>query len=270
MMDKRFFLLMFCFILTVFLVIPVTVRAESSQFQVYYQTPTPGSDGRIMYTVKSGDSCMRISLLHGIPEDELRRLNNLKGDCVIIPGQQLLISIVSVTAVPVASPTPTKISALSTEGAGTGQICILLYNDINGNAMPDTNETQIRGGAISITDPLGKISKTANTTDSIERVCFLDLPEGEYNISVAVPEGYNPTTTMNFPIKIKAGDQTLLNFGAQVSSKAQQQPTAVVPGATGPTETVVDNRSPLLAIVGGVLILSGLGLGFYFRRMRRQ
>jgi len=37
---------------------------------------------------------------------------------------------------------------------------------------------------------------------------------------VAVPEGYNPTTVMNYALTVNAGDQALLDFGAQVSAQA--------------------------------------------------
>ena len=42
--------------------------------------------------------------------------------------------------------------------------------------------------------------------------------EGDYNVSVAIPEGYNPTTSLNAPITLVAGDITYLNFGAQAGS----------------------------------------------------
>jgi hypothetical protein len=43
------------------------------------------------------------------------------------------------------------------------RICVFLYNDINGNAISETGELQIAGGAVSVTDRNGQVSLT-NTT----------------------------------------------------------------------------------------------------------
>ncbi len=93
----------------------------------------------------------------------------------------------------------------------------------------------------------------------MEPVCFLDLSEGEYSITVAVPEGYNPTTSTSYVLDIKAGDDTYLGFGAQINSE---------------TETEVDtaggtNRSALLGILGGLFLLVGVGLAVFGTRLLR-
>ncbi len=91
------------------------------------------------------------------------------------------------TATPIGQvPTPTL-------APGSGDICVLLFNDTNGNSVPDGDEIPLAGGAISVTDRDGKVSLT-DQTNATEAVCFPALIEGEYNISVAVPEGYNATT----------------------------------------------------------------------------
>ena len=48
--------------------------AASPAPQVVYSTPTPRPDGRIIYIVKKGDTCISISLLHRISEEQLRPL----------------------------------------------------------------------------------------------------------------------------------------------------------------------------------------------------
>ena len=86
--------------------------------------------------------------------------------------------------------------------------------------------------------------------------CFEEIPEGEYNISVAAPEGYNPTTLMNYSLALQAGESSTLDFGAQISSLAV--PTPVSEGG----------RSPVLGIMGGILVLAGAGMGIYVWRLR--
>jgi hypothetical protein len=134
---------------------------------------------------------------------------------------------------------------------------VLLYHDINGDAMRQEEEPAIPDGAVSMSDRLGKVSLTLTTAAGTDSVCFKEVPEGEYNISVAVPEGYNPTTAMNYALTVKAGDQSTLDFGAQPNS------------ASAPVTPADGGRSPLLGILGGLLLAGGLGLGLYVRRARQ-
>ncbi|MCL4562271.1 MAG: LysM peptidoglycan-binding domain-containing protein [Chloroflexi bacterium] len=226
---------------------------------VVYQTPTPMPDGRILYKVQSNDTCLSISLLTGVPLDTLRKNNNLNGDCVIQVGQELLLGRVESTATPTPgpSPTPTPLLPTPTPFNGNGQVCVFLYNDVNGDAIQQETETAISGGAVSLTDRTGKVSMTQETSAGDQPVCFDEVPEGDYNISVAVPDGYNPTTSMNYALKVEAGDQSTLDFGAQLNSQA----APVTPSEGG--------RSPVLGILGAVLLLSGIGLGVYVRLGRK-
>ena len=87
----------------------------------------------------------------------------------------------------------------------------------------------------------------------MEPQCFVDLPEGDYTISVAVPEGYNPTTENSYELALKAGDKTYLNFGAQENSMTEEQAPIIPPPGS--------DRSPLLGIVGALFLLAGVGGG---------
>mgnify|MGYP002348481611 CR=1 FL=1 len=233
--------------------------ATVSQQQAVYQTPTPNPDGRILYIVQENDTLLRISLLTGVSLDTLRQLNKLKND-VIAPGQEILLGVVEPSQLtPTVGPemTATPLLPSPTPFNGTGEICVMLFNDVNGNATRDDGEDGIAGGAISLTDRSGKISQTGNTTAGTDPVCYQDLPEGDYNVSVAIPDGYNPTTVMNYALKLQAGDQSTLDFGAQVSSIVVE-PT--------PSE---GGRSPILGIVGIILLLGGAGLGVYVWRSNK-
>ncbi len=227
--------------------------------QVSYATPTALPDGRILYIVQPQDTCIRISLLTGISIDELRLLNGLDANCTLREGQSLLLGTVAPTPTPFGpTATPTPILPSPTPFQGNGRICVFLFNDVNGNALVEDGEEGIAGGAISITDRVGKISREGTSQGGTDPVCFNDLPEGDYNISVAVPEGYNPTTRMNYALTLRAGDTTTLDFGAQLSARAQ------------PGEVAETPRSPLLAILGVILLLFGIGLGVYARLLLRR
>ncbi|KPL84005.1 hypothetical protein SE15_02105 [Thermanaerothrix daxensis] len=227
--------------------------------QVSYATPTALPDGRILYVVQPQDTCIRISLLTGVSIDDLRLLNGLDANCTLREGQSLLLGTVAPTPTPFGpTETPTPLLPSPTPFQGNGRICVFLFNDINGNALVEEGESGIAGGAISVTDRLGRISREGVSQSGTDPVCFEDLPEGDYNISVAVPEDYNPTTRMNYALTLRAGDTSTLDFGAQLSSRAQ------------PSDVAGTQRSPLLAILGAVLLLFGVGLGLYARFIMRR
>jgi hypothetical protein len=258
-MKTRLFLLTTLILFGLLAVLAVPAAATPQEPQSFYQTPTPGADGRIIYIVKPGDTCLSISLLSGVNLNDLRQLNNLNEECLLTEGKQLLLGIVTEpTATPGPSPTPTAPLPTPTPFNGNGEICVFLFEDLNGNAMAEEAELSIAGGAVSVTDREGEVSLTGQTTAQLEPLCFSDLAEGEYNISIAPPEGYNPTTGMNYPLTLRAGDRSILDFGAQLSSEAQP----LAPSEGG--------RSPVLAIVGALMLLAGIGLAVYFWRLRKM
>jgi len=244
----------------VILGLPGQVLAGSLS-QSVYQTPTALPDGRVLYIVQPGDTCLRVSLLTGVTLDQIIKLNNLDVNCTINAGDKLLIGqAVSVAPTATAGPSPTSgpVTPTATPFHGNGEVCVAVYEDVNGDATRQDSEVIIPDAAVSLTDRLGTISKTATTTTTTDPLCFSEIPEGDYNISVAVPEGYNPTTVMNYALTVNAGDQALLDFGAQVSAQA-----VPLPPAEG-------GHSPLLGLIGGVLLIVGAGLGVYvFLHMRK-
>jgi hypothetical protein len=263
-MMKKFCLILLPIVLLVvvpFFSIPVTA---DSKMQIVYQTPTAQPDGRVIYTVQDGDTCLRIQLLTGTTIEQLRTLNRLDQDCTLVSGKELLLAVITPQAPPTLAPdiTATPLLPTPTPYAGNGKLCVLLYNDINGNAVREVGETMISGGAVSITDRLGQTSKTGNTTNNPDPLSLCEeVPEGDYNITMAIPPGHNSTTALNLQqVHVQAGDQVILEFGAQLSS--------VVESVSVETPEP-ENSSMLLAIVGGLLVALGIGLGVYVLITRR-
>lgn len=79
------------------------VQAAPGELQVAYPSPTPGPDGRIIYIVKTGDTCEQISLMYGVSLDYLRATNQLDANCSLREGQPLMIGVGGPSS---ASPTP--------------------------------------------------------------------------------------------------------------------------------------------------------------------
>jgi len=243
------------------LVLSLPVQAAPAAQGVQYATNTPNPNGNIYYKVQSNDTCLRIEYLYGISEVQLRQLNpKLDANCTLSVGDLLLMGIgASSNPTPTLGPSPTPLppTITPTPFNGTTQICVLLFNDLNGNTFHELTEPLIPGGAISVTEKSGKYSKTLPTSGGTDPICFTDLPEGDYNISVAIPDNYNPTTSLTTTVHANAGDSISVGFGAQSKNTTIAQPE---------NQT---NTSPLLGIFGGLLLLAGLGLGWYGLRLRR-
>ena len=257
---KRFFIL---FTLVSLLLLGLWLPANAAPDRQQISTPTAGPDGRIVYVVQAGDSCIRVAALNNISEQQLRTLNStLDENCSLVEGQELLIGIISLAGTPTAGPSPTPVppTASPTPFTGTTEVCILLFDDANGNALRETTEPAIAGGAVSLTENNGEYSAAQNTVipadpAAYQGVCFLDVPEGNYNITVGIPDNYNPTMNLNYSLDVNAGDRASVDFGAQ------SKDVVVDPGANDSTEN--SGTSPLFGIIGAVLLLGGAVLGYF-------
>jgi hypothetical protein len=234
--------------------------AASPAGQVAYPSPTPGPDGRIIYIVQAGETCTQISLLYGVSIEYIRTTNLLDENCTLREGQKLMIGMggpSKPTATPGPSPTPSPVPPTSTpEVGGTAKICVLVFNDANGDALRQASEGAIAGAAISLTSLDGSYSKTLTSVINPDAaaypgMCVADIPPGKYSVSTAAPDGYNPTVDTTTVVDIIPGDVANVNFGAQV--KVESAPVA----------TTSKPPSPLLGVLGAAILLVGIGLGIY-------
>jgi LysM domain. len=264
-MKPRFLLFLGLVVLALFflgILLPLSASAAPAR---QFVTATPGPDGRILYTVVAGDSCLQVAFLHGITVPQLRQFNTrLDENCTLTVGQQLVVGLVS-SSVATAGPAPTLPSptVTATPVSGTTEVCVLLFDDTNGDALRQETELGIEGGAVSLTNLNGSYSQQQNTSAAVDpdtlepvRTCFIDVPGGEYNVSMAVPDTYNPTMLLSYTLTVKAGDRASVDFGAQSKTLTVNQPA----------DAQSNNRSSLLGIFGFLLLLGGAGLGYYAYR----
>lgn len=265
MNSKRFFIL---FILVALILFGMWLPANASPSVQQFPTATPGPDGRILYIVQAGDNCFRVAALNSITIEQLRQLNSkLDENCTIVEGQELLVGIISVAGTPTAGPSPTLSppTVTPTPLTGTTEVCILLFDDINGNANREETEPAVAGGAVSLTENNGEYSAALDTVipadpTVYQGVCFSDIPEGSYNITVGIPDNYNPTTELNYSLDVNAGDRAFVPFGIQ-SKDIVADPTQ--------TDPETGSKTPLLGIIGIFLLLGGAGVGYYAWRSSR-
>jgi hypothetical protein len=243
-------------------------QAQAEQFS----TPTPGPDGRIVYIMQEGDTLWTIAALSGISLEELLALNGIQpSDAGLIsPGTRLQLGLagpVVPTTVPGSTAAPTAPLPSPTAITGSGEICILLFLDGNGDGRWQEDELPLAGGQVSVADASGAVvgERTTEATVDLDPVedspighCFPDLPFGDYNVSGAVPPDHNPTTAMNIGVSLAPGETKHVSFGAQPSG-------AFAGGIAGG-----QGRSALLGLVGLSLILGAGGLAFYASRLGRR
>ena len=255
-----------------------------------FRMPTAGPDGNIIYIVQPGDTLWRIAAITGLTVDQLKALNGLSSDIISV-GQRLIIGQGQASASPTATagatqdptagpsvatsepgadvtvaPTPAAAEtqvAIATEAVGTGTVCAQIFNDANGNGVRDANEGKLPGGQLTVVDIATGAPLAVYTTDGInEPHCFTDLPEGQYTVSSATPGGYHATTNTATPLELTEGQTHVLEFGAQPSAAAADQP------ATRPANNQALVTAALFA--GGVvfLLLAAGVAGFLFLRRR--
>jgi hypothetical protein len=243
-------------------------------------TPTAGPDGRIIYIAQPGDNCIRIAAINGITVEQFRQYNSQRIDenCSnIIVGEEYLIGIISVEGTPTAGPAPELAppTVTPTPFTGTTEICVMLFNDINGNAIREETEPAVAGGAVSVTEINGEYSAALETfipanPDEYQGICFTNVPEGSYNITVGIPDNFNPTMELTAALEVKAGDRDYVAFGIQSKDIVADAgaPTGSSEEEAGEAEQP-QSRSPILGIIGGLFLLGGIGLGYYAWRSSR-
>ena len=227
-----------------------------------FPTPTPRADGQIVYIVQEGDSLWRIAALAQISIEELMALNGIQPEDFISPGMELLLGFagpVEPTAAPVEEQTPQQSPTPSPEPVyNSGEICVLLFVDENGNARLDEGELPLAEGQVSVVEASGVLLGDHTTDLEEEGYCFTDLNYGEYNVSAAVPPDYLPTTVMNLPVSLAPGDVAYVQFGAQPNSAI-----ANLSSDRGGTSLV-------LGLVGLLFLVGAGALGVYATRMSRH
>lgn len=266
--KKTVFFIFLSLIIAGFTFLTFSNPTQSVSAQETVPTNTPDALGKIYYKVQAGENCSIIATKTGVNVQDIISFNGLRTDCPLFEGQDIIIAMVSpVVSTPTKAPTATIDPALITPGptpsGGAAKVCVVLFHDMDGNGVRGDGENYLFGGVVGMNDSVGKVSLTGKTVAGdptiVQPFCFLDVPEGTYNLTMAIPDDFNPTTAMNYPVSVKVGEVATIDFGAQ-----EKAPVPI----TGPLAPE-SQKSPLLGIIGAVLLISGLGLAYYMWRNRK-
>jgi hypothetical protein len=124
---------------------------------------------------------------------------------------------------PLVTPTPTLVGT-PTATPTTASICILVYNDANGNGRRDPGEGPIAGAKLTLRDSRGFVVATYTTTGA-EPYCFSGLAPGNYTVTEQNPPGYVSTTPDIWGAWLLAGSVVKTEFGDQLSPTPTVTPT---------------------------------------------
>jgi hypothetical protein len=144
-------------------------------------------------------------------------------------------------------------------------VCVLLYEDVNGNGLRDATEGSLAGGILSVVDmQSGKtVDSYATKAGETDPHCFDNLLAGVYAISAAPPTGYNPTTANSTQLQVAAGMYSSIEFGAQPGAGKGG-------GVAQPSGTDTRLRTALVGAAGVVFLLLAAGVAGFLVLRRPQ
>lgn len=146
----------------------------------------------------------------------------------------------------------------------SGAICVMLYDDLNGNGVHDPGETHVLGGNFALADmSTGDVLDEHTSTESeSEAFCFSSLTSGNYRITAESPEGFTPTTRTYWDLTLAAGTTANLEFGSQLTGKSDQIDEV--------SNTASALRPAILGTAGVVLLLAAVGVAGYLVLIKRR
>ncbi|MEA3345334.1 MAG: SdrD B-like domain-containing protein [Chloroflexota bacterium] len=147
----------------------------------------------------------------------------------------------TVTPTPTSTPTPTP-----TPTPPVGSLCVLAYEDLDGDGQWDAEERLLAGRRIRLLDKEGNLLAEHVTDGQSEPYCFQGLAPGVYQLVKQTLVGGG---TVSMQAAVVGGKRLTLNFGEQAPPTPTSEPTIT------PTPTPV---SPLAAMGSSIYRMSGI------------
>ncbi len=147
--------------------------------------------------------------------------------------------------------------AAPTAQQGTGQICVLAFDDQNGNGVRDADESLLAGVGFTLADANG-VKGSYKSDGNSEPYCFGSLAAGAYTVQARGASGLEVTTPGQWAVSLANNAQFDVLYGARKGDGETAKPATDGGEATAPTSA--SGMSTLGRVVLGVLGLVVLGV----------
>ena len=172
------------------------------------------------------------------------------------------------TPVHTATPMPTNTPTV-TPTPMTGSVCVLAFDDRNGNRFRDPGEPLLPYAVFTLSDA-HHVAGTYSTNGLNEPYCFEALEPAVYFVSEMNPPGYESTTHDSWGLSLKNGATINIEFG----NKTEALPTAT----PSPTPVPSPTSPALLGMLGNavygysgiIVIVLAAGVLIAYNAARRQ
>ena len=111
---------------------------------------------------------------------------------------------------------PSGAAARAPAQVASGTLCVVKFNDLNGNGKQDSGEPALSGWIFTIKDANGNVVGTITTSATATgALTCIDLPAGTYTVTETSQAGWTPTTTggLTQTVTVTAGQTTTVTFG---------------------------------------------------------
>ncbi len=151
---------------------------------------------------------------------------------------------------------------------GTGQICVLAFDDQNGNGVREPDEPLLAGVGFTLADASG-VKGSYKSDGNSEPYCFGSLAPAQYTVQARATGGMEVTTVGQWAVPLSNGAQFDVLYGARKPESGAAKP------ATGSTTApATGSGMPVLVrVLLGVLglgVLGGAGLLAYTTLQRAR
>jgi len=156
---------------------------------------------------------------------------------------------------PTRSPTPTYTPwPTFTPTPVTGTICVVVFEDHNGNGVQDPADGRLADAFITVSDERGVVAEYL-TNGFDEPHCFRGLPPGNYFISEVNPGGCRSTTHDDWGVSVVDVPEVHVALGDYCPEAATPTPPPT-PTPLPPPPTMLGNLMTALYDASGIIFLS--------------
>lgn len=203
--------------------------------------PSPASlssDGFSFVTLLPGDTFTNVFSIPGDYAYYLKNKPQFSGRVIVEAGFPSRTPTATSTFSRTPTATTTSTTTVSVTPMLLGAICVIVYNDLNGNGTRDLGELLSSGASITVKNSDGVVVGVATTDGTLEPRCFLNLPAGNYTVTEVNSAGYTSTTPDLLTVVVPAGFTTNVEFGDNLPALTATPTSPRTPGVIPGTEWV--------------------------------